>query len=487
MYDVIVIGGGVTRCSIARELSKYKLSICLVEKHEDVAAVTSRANSAIVHAGYDCKPGTLMALLNVEGNRLYGQMCEELDVPFQRIGSMVVAFDDGDMEKIHHLYKQGNKNGVPGLEILKGDDIRKREPNLNTEIIGALWAPTGGITCPYELTLALAENVVLNGVKLLLNWEVTSIKQDSRGIFTVYNNSRYIEGKYIVNAAGLHADSINERLQGEPFAIKPLKGEYLLLDRSEGKTVQTVVFQTPSPMWKGVLVTPTVDGNLLLGPTAEDLKDKENTSTTAGGLNEVIRLAQRSVKGLKLRKVITSFAGLRAVADKGDFIIEASKKVKGLIHVAGICSPGLSCAPAFGPYVARIMKEEGLEMLMKQEYYPYRKAIRSFRDMDWTEREEAIKQNPMYGRVICRCETVTEAEIVGALHRPVPANSLDGVKRRTRAGMGRCQGGFCSPKVMELIKREKRVEFNQIAKFGGNSWIVADMLKEDKRIKEVEP
>ncbi len=487
MYDVIVIGGGVTGCSIARELSKYKLSICLVEKHEDVATVSSRANSAIVHAGYDCKPGTLMASLNVEGNRLYDRMCEELDVPFQRIGSMVVAFDHGDMEKIQHLYEQGNKNGVPGLEILGEDDIRKREPNLNSEIIGALWAPTGGITCPYELTLALAENAVLNGVKLLLNWEVTSIKQDSRGIFTVYNNSRSIEGKYIVNAAGLHGDWINEMLQGEPFMIKPRKGEYLLLDRSEGKTVQTVVFQTPGPMGKGVLVTPTVDGNLLLGPTAEDLEDKEDTSTTADALNELIRLAQRSVKDLKLRKVITSFAGLRAVADKDDFVIVASKKVKGLINVAGICSPGLSCAPAFGPYVARILREEGLEMSIKREYNPCRKAIRPFRDMDWTEREEAIRKNPMYGRVICRCETVTEAEIVEALHRPVAASSLDGVKRRTRAGMGRCQGGFCTPKVMELIKREKKMEYNKITKFGGHSWIVTDMLKEDKCIKEVEP
>lgn len=477
VYDIAIIGAGVTGSLIARELSRYNLKVCLVEKEADVAMGTSKANSAIVHAGYDAKPGSLKARLNVHGNKLMGRICKELDVPFKRIGSLVLAFNKEDMEEIHKLYKRGLENDVPDLEVLNKEQVKSMEPNISDQVVGALYAPTGGIVCPYELTLGAAENAVSNGVELKLECEIKDIKVEN-GQFILVTQHEEIKCKYVINAAGLYADTISAMVGEEGFSIKPRRGQYLLLDKNQGNVVHTVVFQTPSKMGKGILVTPTVDGNLLIGPNAEDIDDKEDISTTDLGLNEVVKGAMKSVPSFNVREVITSFAGLRATPSTGDFIIGESNKVKGFINVAGIESPGLSAAPAIAEYVVDILKSIGVAMVQKKNFNPIRKPVHRFREMNDQQRAELIKKDPRYGRIICRCETVTEGEIVDCINRPAGARNLDGVKRRTRAGMGRCQGGFCAPRVVEILSRELNIPMEEVTKMGGNSRILVGKTKQ---------
>lgn len=480
MYDVLIIGGGVIGCSIARELSKYCLKVCLVEKNNDIASGSSRANSAIVHAGYDCRVGSLMAELNVKGNQMYTQVCSELDVPFRQVGSFVLAFNGEEEQELLHLYHQGQENNVPGLQIISQKEIHLLEPRISKNVIAALWAPTGGITCPYELTIALAESAAMNGVDIYLDYEVTNIVHHHDKGFMIYNKNRCLSSTYIINAAGLYCDLISSILHAEEFKITARKGEYLLLDHSEGEIIQKVLFQTPGPMGKGVLVTPTVDGNLLIGPTAKDQDDKEDTSTTDQGIDDIKKLSKISVPDIDLSKVITSFAGIRAVSSTGDFIIQPSYKIDGLIQVAGICSPGLTSAPAIAVMVVGILRSKGLVLEANAAYRPYRKRMKPFKMMNLEERQQAIKTNPAYGHIICRCEMVSEAEILSALHGFVPAESIDGIKRRTRAGMGRCQGGFCSTKIMEIIAKEKNITLSEIVKSENQSWIVNNKIKEGK-------
>lgn len=474
-YDVAVVGAGVIGSLIARELSRYNIKIALVEKHNDMAMGTSKANSAIVHAGFDAKPGSLKAKLNIEGTALMPELCKTLSVPFKPVGSLVVAFSDEEVETLNELLERGNINGVPDLEIYDAARLREAEPYISDEAKAALWAPSAGIVCPYELTIAAAENAVVNGTEFIRNFEVKKIDFDGNK-FTLSNGETEITAKYVINAAGVYCDEIAALIGDTSVHTMPRKGEYMLCDKTVGKLANHTIFQCPSKMGKGILVTPTVDGNLLLGPSALDIEDKEDVATTAGTLSDVLEIAKKSVPCLTTREVITSFAGLRAHCDRDDFIIEPSEKNAQFINVAGIESPGLSSAPAIALYVKDIIIK-ALAPEEKNDFKPDREEPVRFRHMSNEERKALIEKNPAYGRIICRCETITEGEILDAIHAPAGARDVDGVKRRTRAGMGRCQGGFCGSKVVELLARELGVEINEITKFGGNSKILYERTK----------
>ncbi len=474
-YDVAVIGAGVIGSLIARELSRYNLRIALVDKCNDMAMGTSKANSAIVHAGFDAKPGSLKAKFNVEGTALMPEICRTLGVPFKPVGSLVVAFSDEEVETLGELLERGNTNGVPGLEIYDREKLREAEPCISDEAKAALWAPSAGIVCPYELTIAAAENAVVNGADFIRNFEVKKIDFDGEN-FTVSDGENKIVAGYIVNVAGVFCDEIAALIGDTSIHTIPRKGEYMLCDKSVGHLANHTIFQCPSKMGKGILVTPTVDGNLLLGPSAIDIDDKSDVTTQADTLASVLETAKKSVPCLTTREVITSFAGLRAHCDRNDFIIEPSAVNKQFINVAGIESPGLSSAPAIAVYV-KDMITGVLDTEEKSDFNPVREEPVRFRHMNNEERKALIEKNPAYGRIICRCETITEGEILDAIHAPAGARDVDGVKRRTRAGMGRCQGGFCGSKVVELLARELGVEINEITKFGGNSKILYERTK----------
>ena len=476
-YDVLIIGAGVTGCAIARELSHTGLKIALSDACDDVAMGASRANSAIVHAGYDCVPGTLMAKLNVHGNEMFDDVCESLNVPLLRVGSFVIAFGEEDEKELNNLLERGRANGVPGLEIISGERAREMEPKLSDDVTAALWAPTAGITCPYELTIAMSENARANGADILLRTRAAAIDYANDEFTVKFEDGTSVSAKYVVNAAGVYADEVARLIGDDSFTISPRKGEYMLLDK-QALCVGTVIFQTPSKLGKGVLVSPTVDGNIFAGPTAQDKVEKNDTQTTPEGLAELKKFSLKSVPTLNLRQVITSFAGVRAQPSTGDFIIRPSDKNARFIHAAGICSPGLSSAPAIAEYVRGLIKKAGADTAERADAIYVREHAKPFRQMDADERAEAYKRNPLYGRIICRCETVTEAEIVDAIHRG--ATTVDGVKRRTRAGMGRCQGGFCAPRVMEILSRELGVPTESLTKFGGKSYMVAGKLGEVK-------
>ncbi len=468
MFDVAVIGAGVTGCAIARRLSLSALRVALIDAKEDVAMGASRANSAIVHAGYDCPVGSVEAKMNVQGNAMYTKWCGELGVPLERVGSLVIAFNEDEEAELKKLYQRGVENGVPQMRIISGDEARQMEPTLSGQVTRALFAGTAGITCPYQMTIACAENARDNGCEWIMDAPVSAISRED-GALRIVAGGREIRARVAVNAAGVYADEVARMVGDDSFSIRPRKGEYMLLDRSAAQ-VKTVVFQTPSVLGKGVLVSPTVDGNAFAGPTAVDQQDKEDTSVTPRGIEELTRLSLRSVPTLNLRAVITSFAGVRAQPSTGDFILGPSAREPRLIHAAGICSPGLTSAPAIAEEIARMVGQAGLDTAVRPDANPIRKPIAEFRHMDAQQRREAIARNPLYGRVICRCETITEAEIVEAIRRG--ARSLDGVKRRTRAGMGRCQGGFCGPRVMEILSRELGVSMDKLTKFGGKSYLV---------------
>lgn len=475
-YDVAIIGGGVIGSAIARWMTQTSASVVVIEARSDVATGSSRANSGIVHSGFDTVQGSNMAKFNVRGNAMYSEMCEQLHTPLKRNGSLVLAFTQDDMTHIQKLYTQGVANGVPGLKILTKEETLKQEPNLNPDLVGALYAPTGGITCPYQLTTALAENAIQNGAKYCLGQLVTKLEREQQAWNITLQDGTTITARVVVNAAGLKADEVSRMAGAEEYTIIPRRGEYILMDRSEGTMLTSTIFQPPSKMGKGILVTPTVDGNLMAGPTATDQDDKEDVSTTAQGLEEVIKKARISLPGIRTHRMITSFTGLRAVPQPYDFRVHTSELVDGFVQVAGICSPGLTAAPAIAEYVVELV--QAIMPLGKNEAYnPVRVHPIPFAEMTWEERKQAIEQDPAYGQVICRCETVTEAEIVRAIHAPIPATSLDAIKRRTRAGMGRCQGGFCSPRVMEIIARETGMSMMDINKGEPGSYLVCDVLK----------
>ena len=476
MYDVIIIGSGVAGAASARELSRYKVNACVLEKEDDVCCGTSKANSAIVHAGYDAANGSLMAKLNVRGNEMMEELSKELDFPFKRNGSLVLCRAEEDMPNLQALYERGIKNGVKELRIISKEEVKAMEPNITDDVVAALYAPTGGIVCPFNLNIALAENANVNGVDFKFNTEVQNIKKVDDHFEIETNNGLY-EAKYVVNAAGVYADKFHNMVSEKKIHITPRRGDYCLLDKTAGGHVSKTIFALPGKMGKGILVTPTVHGNLLLGPTGIDIEDKEGVNTTAEGLNEVLTKSALNVKNIPTRQVITSFAGLRAHEDNHEFIIEEVADCKGFIDCAGIESPGLTSAPAIGEMVANILKDlMGLEE--KEDFVATRKGVLNPEDLTKEERVQLIKENPAYGNIICRCEMITEGEIIDAIKRPLGARSLDAVKRRTRAGMGRCQSGFCSPRTMEILSRELNVPMSEITKTGKGSEIIVGINKD---------
>ena len=476
MYDVIIIGAGVSGAAAARELSRYQAKICVLEKEEDVCCGTSKANSAIVHAGYDAAIGSLKAKLNVRGNELMGKLAEELDFPFDRRGSLVVALSEDDMPKLQELYDRGVANGVKDMRILSRDEVLKMEPNVTDNVHAALYAPTAGIVCPFGLNIAMAENAYVNGVEFRFNTEVTAIKKSDKG-YELHTSQGTFEARYVVNAAGVYADRFHNMVSGTKIHITARRGDYCLLDKEAGNHVGRTIFALPGKFGKGVLVTPTVHGNLLIGPTAVDVEDKEAVNTTAEGLTQLLYKAGMSVRDIPTRQIITSFAGLRAHEDRDDFIIGEAEDAKGFIDCAGIESPGIASSPAIGEMVAEILREK-MDLKEKADFVSTRQGIKSLSTLSMEERNALIKENPAYGNIICRCEMITEGEIIDAIKRPLGAKSLDGVKRRTRAGMGRCQSGFCSPRTMEILARECDMSMFDITKSGGKSKIVVGTNKD---------
>lgn len=472
-YDAIVVGAGVVGSAVARELSRRRGNFLVVEKALDVCEGTSKANSAIIHAGFDAEPGTMKAKMNVKGNRMMDQLSEELDIPFKRVGAFVVCFSEEELPKLQELYDRGVKNGVSGMKLLTGDQARTLEPNLSEEVAGALLAETSGIVCPFELTLGMAESAAKNGVEFFFDTQVTGLERNGDG-WTLHTSQGDLETRVVVNAAGVHSDELHNLVCEKKLHITPRRGEYCLLDRTAGGHVSHTVFQLPGKYGKGVLVSPTVHGNLLLGPTAKDIEEKEDTATTGAGLAEVLEKSALGVKNIPTRQVITSFSGLRAHEDGDDFVLGES--AEGFFDAAGIESPGLTSAPAIGEYLAGLIAQK-LGLPENPEFDPIRKGVPKLKEMEPEKRAEMIRKNPAYGQIICRCEEVSQGEILDAIHGILGAKTLDGVKRRTRAGMGRCQAGFCSPRVMDLLSKELSLDLTQVRKSGKQSQIVLEKTR----------
>mgnify|MGYP002517193849 FL=1 len=468
MLDVAVIGGGVIGCAVAYTLSRYDCRVAVLERENDVATGATRANSAIVHAGYDPKPGTLMARLNVEGCAMAPELCARLDVPYENIGSLVLSFSEEDDATLKTLYDRGVQNGVPGLELLDGAQVRAMEPQVSDAVRGALYAPSAGIICPWEYALAMGEVAAENGVAIHLNCAVTGITAED-SCYRITTTAGEYTARYVVNAAGVESAAVHGMVAEPDFVIRPSRGEYYLMDKAECGRAHHVLFQCPSALGKGVLVSPTVDGNLIVGPSAIAAAEPERVNTTADGLYGVQQAAARTLPSINYRNTIRVFAGMRANTDHEDFLIREVRP--GFIDLAGIKSPGLSAAPAIGKYCVELLQKAGLTAAPKEDAVATRRKTR-FRRLSAEEKARKIAENPLYGRVICRCETVTEGEIVDAIHSPIRPRTVDAIKRRTGAGMGRCQGGFCSPRVVEILSRELGCSPLEIQKDTGHSYIL---------------
>ncbi len=475
-FTVAVVGAGVIGGMISRELTRYGVKTVILERGNDVALGASKANSGIVHGGYDPEPDTLKAKLNTLGVEKLFKAASELNVPIKRNGSLVCAFSEEEKAHLDMLYARGIENGITALEIIDGDKARVLETNLSESVVAALWVKNAGIVCPYELTVASVGNAMDNGAELLTNFEVVSINNEN-GVFKISSgDGRTVYSDYVINCAGAYSGKIAALVGDDSIEIIPRAGEYLLLDKAEGERVSHTIFQVPTKEGKGILVSPTVDGNLLTGPTAVAVASPENKETTADGMSTVMRLASKSVPTVNFRSVITSFTGVRASEKSGDFIIDESSACANFINVAAIDSPGLTCCVSIAEYVVDILKCIGLTLQMSDSFNGKRADPHFFRKMNDDEKNEYIKSNPTYGRIVCRCEGISEGEMRYAVKTNPPASDLDGVKRRTRAGMGRCQGGFCSPTVMKLIAEERGIGKEQVTKNGGGSYIVTEKL-----------
>lgn len=475
MFDVVIIGAGVVGGMIARELSRYELDICIVEKETDVAMGATKANSAIVHAGFDAEPGTLKAELNVKGSLMMERVASELGVSYRRNGSLVVGFDDGDRYTLEALLERGRANGVEGMYIAEREELLELEPNIGDGVVCALVAPSGAIVCPYGLCIAAVGNAMDNGAQLRLGCEVCSVESGDGYYRLICKNGEHIDARYVVNCAGVYSDAVARMFGDYSFAITPRRGEYVLLDREEGSRVSHTVFRCPSRMGKGILVTPTVDGNLLLGPTAEDIEDKADTDTTRKGTEFVYTQVMRQVKGISRGMTITGFAGIRAVGPTGDFIINMPRER--FANVAGIESPGLSASPAIAEYVADMLFSSGLYAERKADIVATRRSPRWFSELSDEDKARVIAEHPEYAHIVCRCEVVSEGEILDAIRTLPRPCDVDGVKRRTRATMGRCQGGFCSPHIVRLLARELGVDVSEVTKKGEGSYISVGRTK----------
>ena len=478
MLDVIVIGAGVMGAAVSRELSKYKLNIMVLDKENDVSNGTSKANSAIVHAGYDAKEGTLMAKYNVLGAGMYESLCKEIGAPYKNVGSYVLAFSEEERKHIEKLYQRGLTNGVPQMEILEKDEILRREPNINKNVVAALYAGSAGIVGPWEFTIKLLENAALNGTEVLVDAEVSNIEKLQDGYKVILKDGRTFETKVVINAAGVYADKINDMVSKNHFDIHPRIGEYYVLDKVQGKLTNSVLFQCPTIMGKGILVTKTVHGNIMVGPTAEDVESRDYVGTTAHGLDDIRRQAEKTISGINYRDSIRNFTGIRAESSTGDFIIGEVSDAPNFFNIAGTKSPGLSSAPAIGVDVAKMVVEK-LGAVKKEDFKQNKLQIH-FIELSPEEKAEVIKKDPRYGRIICRCESITEGEIVDVIHRMVGARTVDGVKKRCRPGTGRCQGGFCGPRVQEILARELGKELNEIVLDKKGAYILTTETKVSK-------
>lgn len=468
MDDIVIIGAGVVGCAIARELSKYNLNISVVEKNSDVAEGVSKANSGIIHGGFNEKEGTLKCKLNLQGNKMIENLSKDLDFKFIRNGALVLAFDEKEIEKIQYLKSNGDKNGVPNLKILERDEVLKLEKNLNPKVQKALYVETSGIVSPYEMTLAFAENACENGVKFKFNGEVSSIVKEGDCYNLSLKNGEEMKSKLVINAAGLMGGIINNMVSSKKYEINPVKGEYCLFDKEVGTSCEKTLFQVPTELSKGVLITPTVEGNLLLGPNA---KAQGTAGTSREGIDEIIEKSKKSIENLPLNKVLNTFSGLRPKIKGDDFIIEEAEGNERFINVIGIDSPGLTAAPAIGCYVAEII-ERKMELKKKDNFKSKRKGIVKFSSLSPEKKNEIIAENPAYGKMICKCELVTEGEIIDSIRRPLGATTIDGVKRRTRAMMGGCQGIGCMIPISTILSRELHRDIVSINKNNDNSSVI---------------
>jgi glycerol-3-phosphate dehydrogenase len=476
IYDIIIIGGGVIGCSIARALSKYDLKVALLEKEADIASGTTKANSGVVHAGYASPREYIKRDMCIRGNKLYSQAVEELNFPFQRIGSFVVALEDNQIKELEEQRKLGTQDGVPGLElILDKEKIKYMEPNLTDEVVGVLHAPTAGIVSPYEMTYALAENAAMNGVKFFRNQKVRRIKHQNY-LFVIKTKTGEFKANNVINAAGLYGLKISKMVGLDYFTLMPRKGEYILFDRN-ALHLNKILFPTPTKVSKGILVCPTVSGNTFVGPTALNITDKKDTATTEAGLKEILEGGSKLVPNLPVRASIRNFAGLRAVPGTYDFIID-NTDVYGFINVVGILSPGLTSCYAIAERVVEFLELLGANTKIKEDYNPIRPKPERFKDFTKEELDRKIKEDPAWGRIICRCETIPEKEILNAIHSPVGATTVDGVKFRCRPGMGRCQAGFCRPRVIEILSRELNIPYEDVMKRGEDTNFLVAKTKE---------
>ncbi len=483
-FDVVVIGAGVVGALVARELSRYELRVGILERADDVAAGASRANSGIVHGGFDPVPGSKKAKFNLKGTAMMPSLCAELGVSYRNNGSLVLAFSKEEAAHVRALYERGLVNGVPGLSLLSREEVLALEPNVTPEVVAALRCTSSGVVCPYGLTISAVGNAMDNGAQLICNFEVDHICQTSYG-YVIYAGDRKVESRYIVNCAGLFADRVAAMVGDKGYNLIPRMGEYMLLDHSEAGLCSHTLFQVPTAAGKGILVSPTADGNILIGPTSVEVenRDRDHRDTSAAGLAVIRRAAEKSVPQIPWRSIITSFTGLRASLEGGeDFVVEASATSPRVVHAIGIDSPGLSSAPAIAEELMKLLQAQGLPCVKKENFCGTRSSYRAFSHMSDEEKNEKIKQNPAYGHIICRCEVISEGEIREAIHRNPPARSLDAVKRRVRTSMGRCQGGFCSTYITEILAQELGCEVIEVTKFGEGSELLRGFIKEEDEL-----
>ncbi len=486
MYDVAILGAGIIGAFCARTLARYDIKICVIEKENDCAMGTTKANSAIVHGGFDPEPGTIMARTNVLGNEMYERISQDLAVPFHRNGALVAAYSQEDMERLAELLENGRRNGVKDLSIISYDQARQLVPRLAREVVGALYCPTSGVTSPFELTPALLENAAENGCHLLYDAKVSSIQEKSSaagsryfriGISKSSGEESAVEAGFIINATGVDADDVFELIGEKEFTIHGVRGQYYVTDKTENHGINLTLFKTPDENGKGVLIAPMVHGNLLLGPNSEPAQDKHDLGTTRRESEVIGQRVKRFVEDINIKSSIRSFAGMRAYSDRADFIVEESRSVKGFINLAGIKSPGLTAAPAIALLAADLLQTAGLKMAEKADYEPKRKPV-GFLSLTKEAQAELIQRDPSYGRIICRCEMVTEGEIREALRRPNPPRTLDGVKRRVRPGSGRCQGGFCGPRVLEILAEHYGLPETEIMQDKQGSYIITERMED---------
>lgn len=475
--NVVVIGAGAVGCAIARELSKYEIDVTVVDKRDDVGGDASKSNSAIIHTGYDASPGTLESQLVVAANPMYDELIKDLDVPFKRIGAVLPAFTEEQFEKLPAIKEKAFKNHVYDVEYLSREEILKKEPELNPEVKGGLYIPRESIIDPFILVQALAENANENGVKFLLNTEVTDIKVEDGAVKAVETTAGTIETDYVVNAAALHCDDIAAMVGKADYKVVARRGQFYILDKNTTCKVSNIVLPIPTKVTKGKLMTPTIHGNMLVGPTAEDLDDKVDVSVTTEGLNSIYADVSRMIPNVNIRDNITQYSGLRPNRNPEGLHVDTYEDLKGYVNLSGVRSTGLTLSVSMGKYVVERLKGIGCELTFKENYKAVRKGIPRFHELSREEQEKLIAENPAYGTIVCRCETITEGEILDAIHRPLGARTVDAVKRRVRAGMGRCQGGFCGPKVIEILARERDIPTEEVNKNLNGSYMVVGKNK----------